>query len=156
MQNIDRFMKRLKRICKDVARVTHKKITVVKKGFSIEFDKTVLDRIAEPFINFVRNATDHGIETPDIREVCSKSHVGTIKLEAVQKSDVVEFTIADDGAGLNQETILTKAIEKGMVNPNSSLTEEDIHQLIMNLRFSTKNEVTEISGRGVGLDVVSE
>lgn len=156
MQPIDRFMQRLERSCKDVARTTGKKIDVEKIGMSIELDKTVLDQIADPFIHIVRNAADHGIEDADTRIKNNKSPTGKITLKAVQKSDLVEFTVQDDGGGLDRERIYEKAVKSGLIGENETVSDDAIYQMIMKPGFSTKAQVTEISGRGVGLDVVSE
>ncbi|SMF49194.1 chemotaxis protein CheA [Pseudobacteriovorax antillogorgiicola] len=156
MQAIDRFLQRLERSCRDVARSTGKLIEVTKIGTAIELDKAVLDQIADPFIHIVRNAADHGVEMPDQREAAGKPRAGHITLKAEQKSSIVEITVQDDGGGLDKDRILAKAREKGIVSPGEHLTDDDIYQLIMRPGFSTKQQVTEISGRGVGLDVVAE
>ena len=155
MQPIDRFLQRLERSCRDVARTTGKEIEVIKMGSNIELDKAVLDQIADPFIHIVRNATDHGIENPEQRESKGKKRAGEVILKAEQKSGTVVFTIQDDGAGLDRDRILEKAIEKGLVDRSEKISDEAIYQLIMKPGFSTKQQVTEISGRGVGLDVVA-
>ena len=156
MQPIDRFLQRLESSCKDVARSTEKEINVTKIGATIELDKTVLDQIADPFIHLVRNAADHGVEPPAERIASGKPKEGHITIAAEQKSGAVQITVSDDGKGLDRDAILRKAVEKGLVDDPSSVDEDAIYQLVMNPGFSTKEAVTEISGRGVGLDVVSE
>lgn len=155
LQPIDRFMQRLERSCKDVARATSKKIDVEKRGTSIELDKTVLDQIADPFIHIVRNAADHGIEDPSVRKSKGKSETGNILIKAEQKSGVVEITVKDDGSGLDRDAIWSKAVEKGLLKPDEDVTDDQVYQMILKPGFSTKAAVTDISGRGVGLDVVA-
>jgi two-component system chemotaxis sensor kinase CheA len=123
-------------------------------GDQTELDKTVLEKIGDPLVHLVRNSVDHGVEMPDQRLAAGKGEVGTIELNAYHKGGNVIVEVSDDGAGLNRERILAKARERGLVGPDEELTEEKTLNLIFAPGFSTAEVVSDVSGRGVGMDVV--
>ncbi len=125
------------------------------KGEETEVDKTVIEQISDPLVHIVRNAIDHGLETQEERELTDKRESGTVTIEARHESGEVWITVSDDGKGLPRDVILRKAIEKGMIDGDGSdMRDEDVFRLIFEPGFSTAAQVTEISGRGVGMDVV--
>jgi two-component system chemotaxis sensor kinase CheA len=138
----------------DLSSKLGKQVELKMSGESTELDKTVMERIVDPLVHLVRNTCDHGIEMPDARRAAGKPETGTLTLSACHKGGNVVIEIADDGAGLNQEKILKKARERGLVKPDQQLTADEIHDLIFLPGFSTAEQVSDVSGRGVGMDVV--
>lgn len=155
MQPLDGMFQRLERACRDVANISKKQIVVEKVGGHTELDKTVIEKITEPLIHLVRNGVDHGIEAPDDRTKLGKDTTGIIELNASQESGRVILTITDDGKGIDEEAVLKKAIEKGLVQKGSRPPKSEILRMILQPSFSTKEQVSEVSGRGVGMDVVN-
>ena len=145
---------KLTRIVRDVAKKSDKLIQFVSTGDDTEIDRNMVDVIAEPLIHMVRNAADHGIESTAARIRAGKSPTGTVRLAAYHSGGSVVIDLSDDGGGLDKERILAKATQKGLIDPNKSLSESEIYQLIFLPGFSTTENVTDISGRGVGMDVV--
>ncbi|MBM7555915.1 chemotaxis protein CheA [Halanaerobacter jeridensis] len=145
---------RFKRLVRDLSQEQGKEINLKIKGKETELDKTVIEEIGDPLKHMIRNSIDHGIEMPDEREMQGKSRTGTITLNAYHKEGKVVIEIKDDGRGLNKDKILEKAQENGLVEPDEELKDREIYQLIMEPGFSTSEEITETSGRGVGMDVV--
>jgi two-component system chemotaxis sensor kinase CheA len=145
---------KLTRIVRDVAKKSDKLIQFVSTGDDTEIDRNMVDVIAEPLIHMVRNAADHGIESTAARIAAGKSATGTVRLAAYHSGGSVVIDLSDDGGGLDKDRILLKATQKGLVDPNKSLSESEIYQLIFLPGFSTTENVTDISGRGVGMDVV--
>ncbi len=153
-QPVKPLFQRMSRIVREAAEATGKKARLVTVGDSTEVDKTVIERLADPLTHMVRNAVDHGLEKSDARAAAGKEAIGTIRLSASHRSGSVFIEIADDGAGLNRARILEKAIEKGLVLPEVELSESEIDNLLFLPGFSTASEVSNLSGRGVGMDVV--
>ncbi len=149
------FMK-FHRIVRDVAILEGKKVNLVLEGTDIEIDRAVLQSISDAMVHLVRNAVSHGIETPMDRVLKSKSEVGTVKLSARNERDAIIIEISDDGKGINPEYIRKKLVQKNMVSQEAadSLSDEDIINYIFESGFSSAEQVTEVSGRGVGMDVV--
>ncbi|MBT1445190.1 chemotaxis protein CheA [Shewanella sp. JM162201] len=145
---------RFPRLVRDIGQQLGKKVELVLKGEDTELDKTVLEKIVDPMVHLVRNSLDHGLELPEARLARGKSETGTITLNAFHQGGCIVIEIVDDGAGLNTEKILMKARQKGLVGPDEELPEESIHQLIFKPGFSTADTVSDLSGRGVGMDVV--
>jgi two-component system chemotaxis sensor kinase CheA len=145
---------RVPRLVHDLSTKLGKKVDLRMSGENTELDKTVMERIVDPLVHLVRNTCDHGIEMPDVRRAAGKPETGTLTLSACHKGGNVVIEIADDGAGLNREKIFKKAIERGLVKPDASLSDEDIYGLIFLPGFSTADVVSDVSGRGVGMDVV--
>ncbi|MEA1975441.1 MAG: chemotaxis protein CheA [Bacillota bacterium] len=145
---------RYKRLVRDLSQEQNKDVNFILKGKETELDKTVIEKIADPLKHMIRNAIDHGIETPEERKAAGKDSEASLELKAYHKEGKVIIEVSDDGAGLNQEKILKKAIENGIITPEDELSEVEIYNLIMAPGFSTKEVVTETSGRGVGMDVV--
>ena len=145
---------RFPRLVRDLARQQGKKIELLLQGEETRVDKAIIDELGEPLVHMIRNSVDHGIETPDVRERRGKSPTGTILLAAAQESNNVVITIVDDGGGLDADEIRRKAVERGLIRPGDDLSDREAVQLIFTAGFSTARTVTEISGRGVGLDVV--
>jgi two-component system chemotaxis sensor kinase CheA len=145
---------KLTRIVRDVAKKSGKEIQFVSTGDDTEIDRNMVDVIAEPLIHMVRNAADHGVEPTATRLAAGKPALGTVRLAAYHSSGSVVIDLSDDGGGLNKERILAKALQKGLIEPNKTLSEQEIYQLIFLPGFSTQENVTDISGRGVGMDVV--
>jgi two-component system chemotaxis sensor kinase CheA len=145
---------KLTRLVRDVALKAGKVVELVTDGEETELDRNMVDAIADPLVHMVRNAVDHGVEGPADRERAGKPRAGRVKLAAFQQGGSVIVELRDDGRGLNRDRILAKAIEKGLVSPGQSLTDSEINGLIFAPGFSTAEAVTDISGRGVGMDVV--
>ena len=145
---------RFPRLVHDLAIKTGKEIELVISGEQTELDKTVMEQIGDPLVHLVRNAADHGIESKAARLASGKPEKGTISLDAYHQGGNIVIEIKDDGAGINRKTVLDKAIEKGLIDGNASLTDSQVYDLLFEPGFSTAAEVTDISGRGVGMDVV--
>jgi two-component system chemotaxis sensor kinase CheA len=156
MVPVEQLFRRLPRIVRDVAKIRKKEIAIEMAGQNTDLDKSVLDALAEPMAHLVRNAADHGIETPEERLVHGKSARGTIRLDAYHQGNQVVIEISDDGRGINHERVMRKAVEAGVISQEEtkSMSHEDILKLIFHPGLTTAEEVTEISGRGVGMDVV--
>lgn len=143
-----------KRMIRDFAKKLDKKIKFDIKGGETEIDKTIIEKIVDPLRHMIRNSIDHGIENLEERVAKGKSEEGTIKISAYHQGGEVIIEIQDDGKGLDKEKIIEKAVSKKLINTNHNLSDEDIYSLIFEPGFSTKESVTELSGRGVGMDVV--
>ncbi|MBT0666947.1 chemotaxis protein CheA [Novosphingobium profundi] len=155
-QPIASVFSRVPRILRDLASSTGKHVRLEVHGETTELDKTVIERLGEPLTHLIRNAVDHGIEKAEDRIAAGKSPEGTLTLSAEHRSGRIVISIADDGAGINREVVLAKAIEKGIVNPEAQLSAEEIDNLIFAPGFSTAKQISNISGRGVGMDVVRQ
>ncbi|HVN97189.1 MAG TPA: chemotaxis protein CheA [Syntrophorhabdaceae bacterium] len=145
---------RFKRLIRDLSRELGKEIEMTTEGEETELDKTVIEKLNDPLVHLIRNCIDHGIETPDLRERLGKRRTGRIRLSAAHSGAHVEIVIEDDGGGLDKSAILAKAYEKGLVSPGQELTDRELLNLIFAPGFSTAKKVTNVSGRGVGMDVV--
>lgn len=145
---------RFNRVARDIARDLEKQIELVISGSETELDKSMVDKISDPLMHLVRNSLDHGIESPEVRQSRGKNEVGRVHLNAYHDSGSIVIEVADDGAGLNRDKILAKAIKNGLVSADQKLTDNEIYKLIMEAGFSTAESVTNVSGRGVGMDVV--
>jgi two-component system chemotaxis sensor kinase CheA len=145
---------RFPRIVHDMSRKLAKKVELKVTGEGTELDKTVLEKISDPLVHLVRNALDHGLETPERRIAAGKNETGTIELAAFHEGGNIIIEVRDDGAGLNKAKILRKARERGLIPPDQELTDEQIDNLIFMPGFSTAEQISDVSGRGVGMDVV--
>jgi len=145
---------RMARLVRDLARQFGKSVDMATEGDEIELDRTIVEGLADPLMHMVRNAMDHGIETPEERLKRGKNATARLTLKAQHRAGQVVIEIGDDGRGLNRDKILTTAIERGMVTSGDGLGDAEIHSLIFEPGFSTASEVTNVSGRGVGMDVV--
>ncbi|NMA68262.1 MAG: chemotaxis protein CheA, partial [Desulfitobacterium sp.] len=156
MVPISTVFNRFPRLVRDLARKTNKEIDLVLKGEETELDKTVVEVIGDPLMHLIRNSVDHGIESPEERRAAGKPEKGTITLNAYHEGNHIAILISDDGRGLNLEKIYQKALSRGLVSEGENLLEKDIANLIFQPGFSTAEQVTDISGRGVGMDVVTK
>jgi two-component system chemotaxis sensor kinase CheA len=154
MVKIGATFSRFQRVVHDVSRDLGKDIALVIDGEDTELDKTVVEKIGDPLMHLVRNSMDHGIEAAEVRAERGKPVQGTLKLNAFHDSGAIVITVEDDGGGLKRERILAKAIERGLVEAGHHLSDEEVYALIFEPGFSTAEKVTNLSGRGVGLDVV--
>jgi two-component system, chemotaxis family, sensor kinase CheA len=145
---------RFPRMVRDLSGRLNKQVDLKMTGEQTELDKTVLEKIGDPLVHLVRNSVDHGIEMPDVRTAAGKSPTGTVYLEAYHKGGNITVEVGDDGGGLNKDRVLKKARERNLIGPNETLTDEQIYELIFMAGFSTAEQTTDISGRGVGMDVV--
>ncbi|MCU7836446.1 MAG: chemotaxis protein CheA [gamma proteobacterium symbiont of Taylorina sp.] len=145
---------RFHRVIRDTSKDLNKEINLEIYGADTELDKTVIEKIGDPLMHLIRNSMDHGIEMPDDRQLAGKSREGTITLQAQHEAGYITIQIKDDGKGLNPEMLLEKAIEKGIVKDNQKLSKQECLNLIFAAGFSTATEISNISGRGVGMDVV--
>jgi two-component system chemotaxis sensor kinase CheA len=145
---------RFKRLVRDLAAELGKNVVLETDGAETELDKTVIERLNDPLVHLIRNSVDHGIEVPGIREAAGKPKYGTVRISAAHSGAHVLIRITDDGAGLDKEAIREKAVAKGLISPEIELSEKDIFSLIFTAGFSTAEKLTNISGRGVGMDVV--
>lgn len=153
-QPIKQAFSRVPRMLRDLSAETGKQIVLETTGETTEVDKGVIEKIGDPLTHMIRNAADHGIETPDERVAKGKPREGTIRLSAEQKGARIFVRVADDGRGIDRARVLAKAIEKGIVPADAALSNEEIDQLICAPGFSTAETISNISGRGVGMDVV--
>jgi two-component system chemotaxis sensor kinase CheA len=154
MVPIGSMFSRFKRLIRDLSSEMGKTIDLSTEGADTELDKTVIDKLNDPLVHLIRNCIDHGIETPDGREAAGKPQNGMIHLSATHSGANVLIKIVDDGGGLNPEAIRAKAVERGLIEPDAELSEKDTFALILEAGFSTAEKVTNVSGRGVGMDVV--
>jgi two-component system chemotaxis sensor kinase CheA len=145
---------RFPRMVRDIAQRLGKQIDLKLTGEQTELDKTVLEKIGDPLVHLVRNSIDHGIEMPEARVAAGKSAAGTVHLDACHRGGNIAVEVSDDGGGLDKDRILAKAKQRGLVGQNDVLTDEQIHDLIFLPGFSTAEKTTDLSGRGVGMDVV--
>jgi two-component system chemotaxis sensor kinase CheA len=154
MVKIGATFSRFQRVVHDVSRELGKDIQLVVSGEDAELDKTVVEKIGDPLMHLVRNAIDHGIDSPDLRAARGKPAIGTVRLNAYHDSGSIVIEVGDDGGGLNREKIIAKAIERGLLEAGKTLSDAEIYGLIFEPGFSTAAAVTNLSGRGVGMDVV--
>ncbi|MCX7787117.1 MAG: chemotaxis protein CheW [Spirochaetes bacterium] len=154
MVPISQIFSRFPRLVRDLSRSLQKKINLVIEGEETELDKSVIEDLLDPLIHCVRNAIDHGIEDPDERKAKGKPEEGTIHLRASNEGNLIVIEVSDDGKGIDVEAVRQRAIERGIIHPNKSLSDVEAYNLIFEPGFSTAKTVTNISGRGVGLDVV--
>lgn len=154
MLPIDNVFQRMPRLVHDLCKTLGKEVDLVLKGKSTEVDKTVLEKISDPLTHLIRNCLDHGIETPELREKAGKPRTGNIEISAFHEGGSIIIEVKDDGRGFNRDAILAKAIEKGVVDPDAELVDHQIDQLVFSPGFSTAETVSDVSGRGVGMDVV--
>ena len=156
MQPIKKVFGRFPRVVRDLARSLNKEIRLVLEGEDTDLDKNLVEALADPLVHLVRNSVDHGIEEPGAREAKGKPREGTVKLSASQEGDHILLTIEDDGAGMDPEKLKNIAIERGVLDADAAarMSDKEAFSLIFAPGFSTKTEISEVSGRGVGMDVV--
>jgi two-component system chemotaxis sensor kinase CheA len=154
MVPIGQTFQKMRRVVRDVARKAGKPVELTLNGEETELDKNVIQQISDPLVHMVRNAIDHGIEPAAERRRAGKPEVGQITLNAFHQGDNIVIEIRDDGRGLDREKLIAKGIERGLVSPGAELTEQQAFALVLQSGFSTAEKVTDISGRGVGMDVV--
>lgn len=154
MLPIGTIFSRFRRLVHDLSAQLGKNIELVTEGAETELDKTVIEKLNDPLVHLIRNSCDHGIENPEKRALLGKNATGTVKLAAKHAGAFVLITISDDGGGLNKEAIFNKAVEKGLIKATDELTDQQIYEMIFQPGFSTAKEVSSVSGRGVGMDVV--
>lgn len=154
MVAIGEVFSRFPRVVRDVSKELGKDIELKITGAESELDKSMVDKIGDPLMHLVRNSMDHGIESAEVRQARGKPAKGTVELNAYHESGSINIEVKDDGGGLNRERILQKAIEKGMVSADATLSDQEVYRLILAPGFSTAEAVTNLSGRGVGMDVV--
>ncbi len=154
MVQIGETFSKFKRIVHDVSKKLHKDVDLIITGGETELDKTIVEKLNDPLVHIVRNAMDHGIESTDERIHIGKKAKGRLELNAFHDAGSIAIEIKDDGRGLNEEKILSKAIERGLVEPGAKLSSKEIFNLIFEPGFSTADKITDLSGRGVGMDVV--
>jgi len=154
MQPVKSVFSRMPRIVRDLSRQLGKEIKLELSGENTEIDKTVIEQLSDPLTHMIRNSSDHGIEMPDDRAQKGKPREGTIYLTADSSGGRIIIEISDDGNGINRDRVLNKAREKGLVGQDATLSDEEIDHLIFHPGFSTADAVTNVSGRGVGMDVV--
>ena len=153
-QPVNSVFQRMPRLVREVAGRTGKKVRLVVTGETTEVDKTVTERLADPLTHMIRNAVDHGLESPEERAAANKPAEGTVRLSAEHRGGRIIIELSDDGRGINRKRVLEKAIEKNLIDANAELSDEEIDNLIFLPGFSTASQVSELSGRGVGMDVV--
>ncbi|MCB5945296.1 chemotaxis protein CheA [Acidocella sp. KAb 2-4] len=155
-QPVRSVFQRMPRLVREVAAQTGKQVRLLTEGEGTEVDKTVIERISDPLTHMIRNAIDHGLETPEKRVAAGKPEEGTVKLTALHRSGRIVLEVADDGAGINRARVKQKAIENGVIGTDAQLTDDEIDNLIFLPGFSTAAKISDISGRGVGMDVVRQ
>jgi two-component system chemotaxis sensor kinase CheA len=147
-------LQKMARLVRDIARKSGKEVEFVPSGEDTEIDRNMVDAIADPLVHMIRNAVDHGVESPEERVAAGKPRKGTVRLSAIHSGGNVVVKISDDGKGLSRERIVEKAISKGLIESDKAMSDGDVFNLIFAPGFSTVEKVTEFSGRGVGMDVV--
>ena len=145
---------KFRRVVRDLSLELGKEAELLTEGAETELDKTVIEKLGDPLVHIIRNSVDHGIESPEVRELAGKPRTGTIKLSALHSGAYVLIQVSDDGKGLDRDAIRSKAMERGLISAGQDLTDQDLYQLIFEPGFSTAKKVTNVSGRGVGMDVV--
>jgi len=145
---------KLSRVVRDTSKLLNKKVDLKLIGEEVEIDKTVLENLSDPLVHIIRNAIDHGVETPEERLLAGKSEEGTVEVMAFHEGNYLVIQITDDGKGIDPKRLITKAKASGIISANANLTDQQGIELIFNAGFSTKEVVSEVSGRGVGMDVV--
>jgi two-component system chemotaxis sensor kinase CheA len=153
-QPVKSVFQRMPRLVREVAAQTGKPVRLVTEGEGTEVDKTVIERLTDPLTHMIRNAIDHGLESPEKRAAAGKPAEGVVKLAAFHRSGRIVIEVSDDGGGINRERVKGIAVEKGLIPADAALTDEEIDNLIFMPGFSTATEISDISGRGVGMDVV--
>jgi two-component system chemotaxis sensor kinase CheA len=153
-QPVRPIFQRMSRVVREVADMTGKSVRLVTEGENCEVDKTVIERLADPLTHMIRNAVDHGLETPEARLAAGKSEQGLVRMTAAHRSGRVIIEVSDDGAGINRARVRDIAVKKGLIDPNLPLSDSEIDDLIFAPGFSTASTVSDVSGRGVGMDVV--
>ncbi len=153
-QPVKSVFQRMPRLVREVAAMTGKPVRLVTEGEGTEVDKTVIERLADPLTHMIRNAIDHGLESPEKRAEAGKPAEGQVRLAAAHRSGRIVIEVADDGAGINRERVKQIAVDKGLIAADAPMSDEEIDNLIFMPGFSTASEVSDISGRGVGMDVV--
>jgi two-component system chemotaxis sensor kinase CheA len=156
MQPIGRLFQRFPRIVRDLARQLGKQVALVQQGEDTNLDRTLVESLADPLVHLLRNAIDHGLEDPETRERAGKPRQGTVTLAAGQEGERIVIRISDDGRGMDPEVLRRKAVEKGLISAAQAdqLEPAECRALIFRPGFSTRSEISDISGRGVGMDVV--
>lgn len=156
MQPIKKVFGRFPRVVRDLARNLKKEVNLVLEGEETDLDKNLVEALSDPLVHLVRNAVDHGIEMPEVREKNGKPRIGQVILSAQQEGDHILLAIDDDGAGMDPDVLRRKAVEKGLYDEDAAerLTDNECFNLIFAPGFSTKTEISDVSGRGVGMDVV--
>jgi two-component system chemotaxis sensor kinase CheA len=154
MVPISQIFSRFPRLVRDLSKTLNKKINLVIEGEDTELDKSVVEDLLDPIMHSVRNSIDHGIESAEIRKAAGKPEEGMVLLKAANEGNMIVIEIADDGGGIEVDAVKAKAVERGIISPNKVLTDVEAFNLIFEPGFSTSKEITAISGRGVGLDVV--
>ncbi len=154
MVQIGETFKKFERVVRDLSRENGKEIDLIVSGAETELDKTVIEKISDPIMHLIRNSIDHGIGTPDERAAMGKPRRGTIYLDAYHETGSIVIEVMDDGEGLKKDKIRTKAIEKELIKETDELQDSDLYKLIFEPGFSTADKITNVSGRGVGMDVV--
>jgi two-component system chemotaxis sensor kinase CheA len=153
-QPVKSVFQRMPRLVREVAAAVGKEVRLVTEGENTEVDKTVIERLSDPITHMIRNAIDHGLESPEKRVAAGKPAEGQVKLAAFHRSGRIVIEVSDDGGGINRPRVKDIAASKGLIDPNAPLTDEEIDNLIFLPGFSTASTVSDISGRGVGMDVV--
>ena len=153
-QPVRSVFQRIPRLVREVAAKTGKSVRLITEGEGTEVDKTVIERLSDPLTHMIRNAIDHGLETPEERLKAGKHEEGLVRLSALHRSGRIVIEVADDGAGINRERVRGIAVEKGLITADAKLSDDEIDNLIFLPGFSTATVVSDISGRGVGMDVV--
>ena len=158
MQPCKRLFQQLPRVVRDISRQLKKDVRLEIAGEDVEIDKTVVDALSGPMTHLVRNSLDHGIEMPDVRVAANKPAIAVLRIAAVHLGDRVRIEVSDDGKGIDRRVITQKAVEKGIITPEQAagLSEQEALELIFRPGFSTKELASDLSGRGVGMDVVKE
>lgn len=154
MLPVDNVFQRMPRLVRDLSKSLGKEVELIINGRSTEVDKTVLEKISDPLTHLVRNCLDHGVETPEARKAAGKPGAGTVEISAYHEGGSIIIQVKDDGRGLNREAILKKALANGIIDADAELSDTQIDQLIFSPGFSTAESVSDVSGRGVGMDVV--
>ena len=156
MLPIGPLLNRFRRVIRDITHVNGKDIALVIKGEKTELDKRMIDELSDPLVHLVRNAADHGIEPPEVREAAGKPRQGTVVLNAFHRGNSIVIQVSDDGKGLDEQRIRRKCVEKGILSEADAekLTRQQVYQMIWEPGLSTAEKVTEVSGRGVGMDIV--
>ena len=154
MVPINQIFSRFPRVVRDLQKDLNKKINLEIEGEDTELDKSVVEDLLDPIMHCVRNSVDHGIEAPEVRRAAGKPETGTVLLKASNEGNLIVIEIKDDGAGIDVDKVRRKAVENGLIHPDKVITDQDAYQLIMQPGFSTADKISNISGRGVGLDVV--